>query len=82
MTPPKASSTTFVASSEEKIEALTDLICQAGDRPSTARPVLLSTLENSIHPKALTNTVKYLAFTRCAALNFYAMVDAQIEILE
>ena len=42
----------YVNSSEEKIEALTNLICRAGDEPSAALLVLLSTLENSTHPKA------------------------------
>ena len=70
------------ASSEEKIEALTDLICRAGDEPSAALLVLLSTLENSTHPKALANTAKHLAFTRCGELNLYGMVDAQIAVLE
>lgn len=72
----------FVASSEEKIEALTDLICRAGDEPSAALLVLLSTLENSTHPKALANTAKHHAFTRCSELNLDGMVDAQIAILE
>jgi hypothetical protein len=72
----------FVASSEEKIEVLTDLICRAGDEPSAALLVLLSTLENSTHPKALANTAKHLAFTRCGELNLYGMVDAQIAVLE
>ena len=72
----------FVASSEEKIEALTDLICCAGDEPSAALLVLLSTLENSTHPKALANTAKHLAFTRCGELNVNGMVDAQIAMLE
>ena len=72
----------FVASSEEKIEALTDLICQAGDEPSAALLVLLSTLENSTHPKALANTAKHFAFTCCAELNLYGMVDAQIAALQ
>jgi hypothetical protein len=72
----------FVASSEEKIEALTDLICRGGDEPSAALLVLLSTLENSTHPKALANTAKHLAFTRCAEMNLHGMVDAQIAVLE
>src|SRR5215210_2148721 len=72
----------YVHSSEEKIEALTNLICRAGDEPSAALLVLLSTLENSTHPKALANTAKHLAFTRCAELNLYGMVDAQIALLE
>jgi hypothetical protein len=72
----------YVQSSEEKIDALTELICRAGDEPSAALLVLLSTLENSTHPKALTNTAKHLAFTRCGELNLYGMVDAQIAELE
>ena len=72
----------YVHSSEEKIEALTNLICQAGDEPSAALLVLLSTLENSTHPKAFANTAKHLAFTRCSELNIYGLVDAQIAALE
>jgi hypothetical protein len=72
----------YVHSSEEKIEALTDLICRAGDEPSAALLVLLSTLENSTHPKALANTAKHLAFTRCGELNVYGMVDSQMAVLE
>ena len=72
----------YVASSEEKIEALTDLICRAGDEPAAALLVLLSTLENSSHPKALANAAKHLAFTRCSELNLHGMVDAQIAMLE
>ena len=71
-----------VHSSEEKIEALTDLICRAGDEPSAALLVLLSTLENSTHPKALANTAKHLAFTRCGQLNLYGVVDTQIAAIE
>lgn len=72
----------YVQSSEEKIEALTELICRAGDEPSAALLVLLATLENSTHPKALANTAKHLAFTHCGELNLYGMVDAQIAVLE
>src|SRR5215204_7684037 len=72
----------YVQSSEEKIETLTELICRAGDEPSAALLVLLATLENSTHPKALTNTAKHVAFTRCGELNLYGMVDAQIAVLE
>jgi hypothetical protein len=72
-------------SDEEKIAALSDLICRAGDEPETksaALLVLMSTLENSTHPKALANTAKHLAFTRCGELNVYGMVDEQIAVLE
>ena len=72
----------YVRSSEEKIETLTELICRAGDEPSAALLVLLATLENSTHPKALANTAKHLAFNRCGESNLYGMVDAQIATLE
>jgi hypothetical protein len=70
---------------EEKIEALTEIICRAGDEPETkaeALLVLMATVENSPHPKALANTVKHLAFTRCGELNLFGMVDAQIAVAE
>jgi hypothetical protein len=70
---------------EEKLEALTELICRAGDEPGTraaALLVLMATLENSPHSTALANTAKHLAFTRCAELNLYGMVDAQIAVAE
>ena len=57
---------------EEKVEALTELICRAGDEAGTksaALLVLMSTLENASHPKALANLTKHLAFTRCSELN-------------
>ncbi|HXQ35764.1 MAG TPA: hypothetical protein VN843_17240 [Anaerolineales bacterium] len=72
----------YVASSEEKIEALTDLICRAGEKSSAALLVLLATLENSTHPKALANAAKHFTFTRCGELNLHGMVDAQIATLE
>ena len=72
----------YIHSSEEKIEALIDLICRAGDQPSAALLVLLATLENSSHLKAPANTAKHLAFTRCGELNVHGMVDAQIAVLE
>ena len=72
-------------SSEAKIEALTELICRAGDEPeikSAALLVLMSTLENAAHPKALANTAKHVAFTHCGELNLCGMVDAQIAVIE
>ena len=71
--------------SEAKIEALTELICRAGDEPeikSAALLVLMATLENAAHPKVLANTAKHLAFTRCGELNFSGMVNAQIAVVE
>ena len=70
---------------EEKIEALAELICRAGDEAGTksaALLVLMSTLENASHPKALANLAKHLAFTRCGELNFNGVVDAQIVVFE
>jgi hypothetical protein len=72
-------------SNDDKIEALTEMICRTGDEPGTkaaALLVLMATVENSSHPKALANTAKHLAFTRCAELNLYGMVDAQIAVAE
>jgi len=72
-------------STEEKVERLTEMICQAGDQPETraaALLVLMSTLENSTQPKVLANHVKHIAFTRCGELNCYGMVDAQIATME
>ena len=69
-------------SSEEKIQALAELICRAGDEPAAALLVLMATLENSTHPKALANAVKHLAFTRCGEINLYGMVDTQIAMFE
>ena len=69
-------------SSEEKIEALAEIICRAGDEPAAALFVLMGTLENSRHPKLLANMAKHSAFTRCGELNLFGMVDAQVAIVE
>jgi L-asparaginase II len=65
----------------EKIEALTEMICGADEEAAAALLVLVGTIENSRHPRALANTVKHLAFTHCGELNVYGMVDAQIAVL-
>jgi hypothetical protein len=70
---------------EEKITALAEMICRAGDEPATksaALLVLMAALEHATHPRALANTAKHLAFTRCGELNFSGMVDAQIAVVE
>jgi len=70
---------------EEKVAALAELICRAGDEAGTksaALLVLMSTLENAAHPKALANMAKHLAFTRCGELNFNGVVEAQIAVFE
>jgi len=69
-------------SAEEKIEVLTEIICRADDKAAAALFLLMGTIENSTHPKLLANTAKHLAFTRCAELNLYGMVDAQIPVVE
>ena len=69
-------------SSAEKIEALVELICRAGDQSAVALFVLMGTLGNSTHPEVLANTAKHFAFTRCGELNVYGIVDAQIAVLE
>jgi len=68
--------------SEEKIEALTEMICWAGDEAAAALFVLRGMLENSAHPKLLANTAKHFAFTRCSESNLFGMVDAQVAVVE
>jgi hypothetical protein len=72
-------------SSEGKIQVLTEMICRTGDEAGTksaALLVLMATVENATHPKALANLAKHLAFARCGELNLYGMVNAQIAVLE
>ena len=72
-------------SDDGKIEALTELICRAGDEPDTkaaALVVLMATVERSTHPKALANTAKHCAYSRCGEMNLYGMVNAQVELME
>jgi hypothetical protein len=72
-------------SSDVKVEALVEVICRAGDEPETkaaARLVLLATIEDSKHPKALANTAKHQALTRCSELNLFGMVEAQVATVE
>ena len=42
----------------------------------------MGTLENSVHPKALANTVKHLAFAHRAESNLYGIVDTQLAVVE
>ena len=69
-------------SNEEKVNALAEIICEAGDEAAAALFVLMGALENSAHPKLLANAAKHFAFTRCAELNLYGMVDAQLPLVE
>ena len=62
-----------------------EMICRAGDEPETkaaALLVLLATIEDSKHPKAVANTAKHLAFTRCGELNLFRMVENQVATVE
>ena len=68
-------------STEEKIEALAEIICRS-DQAAAALFVLTATIENSTDPKLLANTAKHFAFTRCGELNLYGMIDAQIAAIE
>jgi hypothetical protein len=67
---------------EQKISALSEIICEAGDKPTAALFVLMGTLEQSAHPQVLANTAKHFAFARCADSNLYGIVDAQIDVVE
>ena len=69
-------------SSEEKINALAEIICRPGDQSAAALFVLMGTLENSAHPKLLANTAKHFAFSRCGEANLFGMVDAQVAVVE
>jgi hypothetical protein len=70
---------------DEKLEALTDLICRPGNEPdikSGALLLLMATLESSALPKTLATTTKNFAFLRCCELNLFGMVDLQTELIE
>jgi hypothetical protein len=71
--------------SEEKIAALAEIICCSGDEParkSAALVVLMAALEHAHHPKALANSAKHIAFTRCGELTFCDIVDVNIPVFE
>ena len=72
----------YETDSSEKIEALAEIICGAGDESAAALLVLMGTLQKSSHPEVLANTAKHFAFTRCGELNVHGMVDAQMALLE
>jgi len=69
-------------STENQISALCELICQAGGEPAAALFVLMGRLEHSSEPKVIANTAKHVAFSRCADLNLYGIVDAQLDLIE
>jgi len=71
--------------SEERIETLAEIICQAGDEPDTksaALFILMGAIEHANDPKLLANTAKHFAFNRCGEFNLYGMVDAQLAVVE
>ena len=67
---------------EQKIKALAEIICGAGNDSAAALFVLMGTMQDSDEPTVIANTVKHFAFTRCGELNVFGMVDVQIEIIE
>ena len=69
---------------EQRVDTLAEMICRAHDPGVRAAALLLlmSSLENAEYPKSLAHNVKHFTFTRCAELNVYGMVDAQIAALE
>jgi len=69
-------------SSISSVEALTEIICGAGEKASAALLVLMAMLQNSTEPTVLAHTAKHLAFTRCGELNVNGMVDAQAATLK
>ena len=68
--------------SEEKVEALAEIICGGGNDAPAALLVLTATLENATEPQALAHAAKHFAFTRCGELNLHGMVEAQTALLE
>ncbi len=69
---------------EQKVNILAEMICQAHDPGirAAALLVLMSALENADDPKSLAKNAKRYAFTRCGEMNVCGMVDAQVELLE
>ena len=62
----KTSDTDEDDSDAEKIEALAEIICRAGDEPMAALFVVMRTLEDSADPYELANAAKSVAFSRCS----------------
>ena len=72
---------------EEKVEALADIICRlsSGDDPATrsaALLVLVAMIESSPYLRELAAVAKQLAFTHCTELNVCGMIESQIAMLE
>lgn len=71
-------------STEQRVEALAEMICQDDDHRTRAVAllVLLAAVETADDSKSLAKTAKHCVFTRCGELNVYGMVDVQISMLE
>lgn len=69
-------------SSQEKIDALADMVCRGEENSAAAFLVLMSTLENSANPRAVARMAKQIAFARCGELNPFGIVDAQITAID
>ena len=65
-----------------KVEAVTEIICRAGDESAAALFTLMETLESSTDPKVGANRAKHVAFSHCGELHVYEMIDAQIAAVE
>lgn len=68
--------------SNERIALLTVIICQGGDEAAVALLVLLAMLQDADDPRAVANSAKHIAFTRCGELNLNGIVDVQIATLQ
>ena len=71
-------------STELRVEALAEMICQGDDASvrSAALLVLLAAVETADDSKSLAKTAKHCVFTRCSELNVFGMVDVQIAMFE
>ena len=65
-----------------KVEAVTEIICRAGDESAAALFTLMETLESSTDPKVGANRAKHVAFSHCGELHVYETIDAQIAEVE
>ena len=65
-----------------KVEAVTEIICRAGDEPTAALFILMENLHGSTDPKVYANRAKHVAFSHCGELHVYETIDAQIGKIE
>jgi hypothetical protein len=70
--------------SGDRISALIEIICRAGDEPKTksaALLVLMAMIEKAKYPDNLAGAAKYGAYIRCGVANLHDIDDAKIELL-